>query len=84
MFGTRGIRLSALVAASLMALVTVQGASASTAGAATSRVACADVEAVFARGSGEALRDKEFTHFDESLTKCITGSITLHTYELGT
>ncbi|WP_137844282.1 cutinase family protein [Microbacterium sp. 2FI] len=46
--------------------------------------ACTDVEAVFARGSGQGLGAGEATRFSEQLVSRIAAPVTLNYYELGT
>ena len=45
--------------------------------------ACAPVESVFARGSGEILRDKEADRFESQIRARLSSPATLHQYELG-
>ncbi|MFS0703418.1 cutinase family protein [Cellulomonas sp. 179-A 9B4 NHS] len=46
--------------------------------------ACTDVEAVWARGSGQGLDGREFTKFRDELTDRIAAPTTFDVYELGT
>jgi Mg-chelatase subunit ChlD len=54
------------------------------AGAAEVDRTCTDVEAVFARGSGQSLGDREFSAFDRELDGRLGGGVTYDSYELGT
>jgi hypothetical protein len=46
-------------------------------------IECKDVEAVFARGSGQDVDGKEATAFNDKLSARVKGVLTTNTYELG-